>query len=74
MSAGEALQPGLVGDAALAVRQVGPQRQRARQRAALQAASLAGAVLGGRPEEEEEEDEVSSVQEVCRVIKLKLSF
>lgn len=44
---GEALQSGLVGDAALAVRQVGPQRQRACQGAALQAAGLAGAVLGG---------------------------
>lgn len=47
VSAREALQPGLVGDAALAVRQVGAQRQRAGQGAALQAAGLAGALLGG---------------------------
>ena len=52
VSAGEALQAGLVGDAALAVWQVGAQRQGARQGAALQAAGLAGALLGGRPEEE----------------------
>lgn len=52
VSAGEALQAGLVGDAALAVRQVGAQRQGARQGAALQAAGLAGALLGVRPEEE----------------------
>lgn len=49
MSAGEALQAGLVGDAALAVRQVGAQRRRAGQGAALQAAGLAAALLGGRP-------------------------
>lgn len=48
VSAGEALQAGLVGDAALAVRQVGAQRQGAGQGAALQAAGLAGALLGGR--------------------------
>lgn len=50
VSAGEALQAGLVGDAALAVRQVRAQRQGAGQGAALQAAGLAGALLGGRPE------------------------
>lgn len=55
VSAGEALEAGLVGDAALAVRQVGPQRQGAGQGAALQAPGLAGALLGGRPEEEEEQ-------------------
>lgn len=49
VAAGEPLQPGLVGDAALAVWQVGAQRQRAGQGAALQAASLAGAQLSGRP-------------------------
>lgn len=49
VTAGEALQPGLVRDAALAVRQVGAQRQGAGQGAALQAAGLAGALLGGRP-------------------------
>lgn len=52
VSAGEALQAGLVGDATLAVRQVGAQRQGAGQGAALQAAGLAGALLGGRPEKE----------------------
>lgn len=46
VSAGEALQAGLVGDATLAVRQVGAQRQGARQGAALQAAGMA-ALLGG---------------------------
>lgn len=51
VSAREALEPHLVGDAALTVRQVGPQRQGARQGAALQAASLAGAELSRRPEE-----------------------
>lgn len=50
VSAGEALQAGLVGDATLAVRKVGAQRQGAGQGAALQAAGLAGALLGGRPE------------------------
>lgn len=49
--AGEALQTGLVGDAALAVREVGAQGQRAGQGAALQAAAVAGALFGGRPEE-----------------------
>lgn len=58
VSAGEALQTGLVRDAALAVRQVGPQRQGARQGAALQAAGLAGALLGGRPEREGNSREV----------------
>lgn len=57
VAAGEALEAGLVGDAALAVGQVGPQRQGAGQGAALQAAGLAGALLGGRPEEEEEEEQ-----------------
>lgn len=52
VSAGEALQAGLVGDATLAVRQVGTQRQGAGQGAALQAAGVTGALLGGRPEEE----------------------
>lgn len=47
VSAGEALQAGLVGDATLAVRQVGAQRQGAGQGAALQAAGLTGALLGG---------------------------
>lgn len=46
VSAGEALQAGLVGDATLAVRQVGAQRQGAGQGAALQAAGMA-ALLGG---------------------------
>lgn len=50
VAAGQALQAGLVGDAALAVRQVGAQGQGAGQGAALQAAGLAGALLGGRPE------------------------
>lgn len=49
VSAGETLQAGLVGDAALAVRQVGAQRQGAGQGTALQAAGQAGALLGGRP-------------------------
>lgn len=53
VAAGEALQAGLVGDAALAVGQVGAQRQRAGQGAALQAAGLAGAQLSGSPENEE---------------------
>lgn len=53
VSAGEALQAGLIGDAALAVWQVGAQRQGAGQGAALQAAGLAGALLGGRPERKE---------------------
>lgn len=52
VAAGEALQAGLVGDATLAVRQVGAQRQGAGQGAALQAAGMAGAQLGGRPERE----------------------
>lgn len=49
VAAGEALQASLVGDAALAVRHVGAQRQGAGQGAALQAAGLTGAQLGGRP-------------------------
>lgn len=49
VSTGEALQSGLVGDAALAVREVRAQRQRAGQGAALQAAAMTGALLGGRP-------------------------
>lgn len=53
MAAGEALEAGAVGDAALAVRQVRTQRQRTGQGAALQTAGLAGAQLGGGPEEEE---------------------
>lgn len=52
VAAGEALQAGLVGDAALAVRQVRAQRQGAGQGAALQAAGLTGAQLGGRSERE----------------------
>lgn len=56
MPAGEALEAGLVGDATLAVRQVGAQRQGAGQGAALQAAGLAGAQLSGRPEREREQD------------------
>lgn len=51
VAAGEALEADFVGDAALAVRQVGPQGQGAGQRAALQAAGLAAAQLGGRPED-----------------------
>ena len=50
MAAGQALQAGLVGDAALAVGVVGAQRQGDGQGAALQAAGLTGAQLGGRPE------------------------
>lgn len=49
VAAGEALQPRLVGDAALAVGGVRAQGQRARQGAALQAAGLDGALLGGGP-------------------------
>lgn len=49
VSAGETLQTHLVGDAALAVGHVGAQRQGAGQGAALQAASLDGALLGGGP-------------------------
>lgn len=51
VSAGEALQTHLVGDAALAVRCVWTQRQGASQGAALQAPSLDGALLGGWPVE-----------------------
>lgn len=51
VSAGEALQTHLVGDAALAVRSVWTQRQGASQGAALQAPSLYGALLGGGPVE-----------------------
>lgn len=60
VSAGEAFQAGLVGDATLAVRQVGAQRQRASQGAALQAACLAGALLGGRPAKEESSQDVKA--------------
>lgn len=56
VSAGEALEADLVGDAALAVRQVGAQRQGAGQGAALQAAGRAGAQLGGRPERRQDVD------------------
>lgn len=49
MAAGQPLQPRLVGDAALAVGQVRAERERASQGAALQAASLDGALLGGGP-------------------------
>lgn len=53
VSAGEALQARLVADAALAVRPLGAQRQRAGQGAALRAAGRAAALLGGRPGAEE---------------------
>lgn len=56
VSAGEALQAGLVGDAALAVGHVGAQRQGARQGAALQTAGLTGALLSGRPEGESQDE------------------
>jgi len=49
VAAGQPLEAGVVGDAALAVGQLGPQGQGARQRAAAQAARPAGAQLGGRP-------------------------
>lgn len=49
VAAGEPLQTHLVGDAALAVRHVWAQRERASQGAALQAASLDGALLRGGP-------------------------
>lgn len=49
VSAGEPLQTHLVRDAALAVGRVWARRQRAGQGAALQAASLDGALLSGRP-------------------------
>lgn len=49
VSTREALEAHLVGDAALTVRHVRPQRQGTRQRAALQAAGVAGAELSGRP-------------------------
>lgn len=52
VTAWEALQAGIERDATLAVREVGAQRQGAGQGAALQTAGLAGAQLGGRPEEE----------------------
>ena len=54
MATREALKAGLVGDAALAVWQVGTQRQGAGQGAALQAAGLAGTQLSRRPEQETE--------------------
>lgn len=49
VAARQALEAGLVGDAALAVWQVGAQGQGAGQGAAVQAAGLAGALLSGRP-------------------------
>lgn len=49
VAAGQALEPGLVGDAALAVGGVGPQGQGPCQGAGVQAASLAGAQLSRRP-------------------------
>lgn len=53
VSAGEALQTRLVGDAALAVGSVRAQRHGARQGAALQAARQDRALLGGRPGQEQ---------------------
>lgn len=49
VSAGETLQPGLVGDAALAVRNIRAQRQATGQRTALHAGGLTRAQLSGRP-------------------------
>lgn len=49
MAAGETLQPGLVGDAALAVRNIRAQRQTTGQRTALHAGGLTRAELCGRP-------------------------
>lgn len=47
VAARQPLEAGLVGDAALAMRHVGTQRQRARQRAVVQATRLAAALLAG---------------------------
>lgn len=49
VTAGQALQTGLVRDAALAVREVGAQGQRPGQGAALQAAAMTRTLLRGRP-------------------------
>lgn len=50
VAAGEALEAGAVGNAALAVQEIRTQRQRSGQGAAVQAAGLAGAQLSRRPE------------------------